>query len=73
MADFDNRRDYRGGGGGGYRGGYNKRKRGREDEDFESARYGGRPRHSEPPPGTRIRRGLLEIGEDPLRLPDDIA
>ncbi|KAI7151741.1 hypothetical protein KC324_g15008, partial [Hortaea werneckii] len=51
MADFDNRRDYRGGGGG-YRGGYNKRKRGREDEDFESARYGGRPRHSEPPPGT---------------------
>ncbi|KAI7234649.1 hypothetical protein KC330_g4692 [Hortaea werneckii] len=72
MADFDNRRDYRGGGGG-YRGGYNKRKRGREDEDFESARYGGRPRHSEPPPGTRIRKGLLEIGEDPLRLPDDIA
>lgn len=97
MADVDNRRDYRGGGGG-HRGSYNKRKRGRgetrpllkyqvkpwtpadvqrsnvEDDDFESGRYGGgRPRHSEPPPGTRIRRGLLEIGEDPLRLPDDVA
>ncbi|KAK3614464.1 Nuclear cap-binding protein subunit 1 [Elasticomyces elasticus] len=79
MADTDTRRDYGGGGGfrqngGGGRGGYgNKRKRGREDDDFEQGRPDRRPRHSEPPPGTRLRRALLEIGDDPLRLPQEVA
>ncbi|KAK3066415.1 Nuclear cap-binding protein subunit 1, partial [Teratosphaeriaceae sp. CCFEE 6253] len=77
MADVDTRRDYGDGGsfrGGRGRGGYgNKRKRGREDDDLEQGRPDRRPRHAEAPPGTRLRRALLEIGEDPLRLPQEIA
>ncbi|KAK4548514.1 hypothetical protein LTR36_009424 [Oleoguttula mirabilis] len=68
MADVENRRDYRGGGRG-----YNnqKRKRNRDDDDADGYRNM-RPRQ-EAPPGTRIRRGLLEIAEDPLRLPHEVA
>ncbi|KAM3418039.1 hypothetical protein BST61_g6248 [Cercospora zeina] len=78
MADTDSRRDYRdgggrdrgyGGGGGGR--GYNKRKR-RDDDDYEQGFRNQRQRQ-EPPPGTRIRKGLLEIGEDLLRLPHEVA
>jgi len=98
MADVDNRRDYRGGGGYGGGRGYNKRKRNRgkpspiaplshppyltsphypeDDDDHQGGGYGGyrnpRPRQ-EAPPGTKIRRGLLEIAEDPLRLADETA
>ncbi|KAK3676437.1 Nuclear cap-binding protein subunit 1 [Recurvomyces mirabilis] len=80
MADTDSRRDYGGGGGGrggGYRndrrsGGFNKRKRGREDDDFDQGYPNHRPR-GDAPPGTRIRKGLLEIAEDPLRLPHEVA
>ncbi|KXT09480.1 hypothetical protein AC579_4440 [Pseudocercospora musae] len=73
MADVDNRRDYRGGGGGHGGGrGFNKRKRFREDDDYDQ---GGRnQRHQrEPPPGTRIRKGLLEIAEDHGRLAHEVA
>ncbi|TKA81136.1 hypothetical protein B0A55_01641 [Friedmanniomyces simplex] len=79
MADVDTRRDFGGGGGfrqngGGGRGyGGNKRKRGREDDEFEQGRPDRRPRQSEAPPGTRLRRALLEIGDDPLRLPQEVA
>ncbi|KAK0930444.1 Nuclear cap-binding protein subunit 1 [Friedmanniomyces endolithicus] len=79
MADVDTRRDYGGGGGfrqnggGGRAYGGNKRKRGREDDDIEQGRPDRRPRHSEAPPGTRLRRALLEIGDDPLRLPQEVA
>ncbi|CAK1365649.1 Nuclear cap-binding protein subunit 1 [Cercospora beticola] len=78
MADTDTRRDYRdgggrdrgyGGGGGGR--GYNKRKR-RDDDDYDQGFRNQRQRQ-EPPPGTRIRKGLLEIGEDLLRLPHEVA
>ncbi|KAF7185675.1 Nuclear cap-binding protein subunit 1 [Pseudocercospora fuligena] len=72
MADVDNRRDYRGGGGHGGGRGFNKRKRFREDDDYDQ---GGRnQRHQrEAPPGTRIRKGLLEIAEDHGRLAHEVA
>ncbi|KXL43676.1 hypothetical protein M433DRAFT_5433 [Acidomyces richmondensis BFW] len=74
MAEVDNRRDNRAGGG--YAGGrgHNKRKRGRDDDEFDTS-YGyrnQRPRQ-EAPPGTRIRRGLLEIAEDQLRAPREVV
>ncbi|KAK5109501.1 hypothetical protein LTR62_006953 [Meristemomyces frigidus] len=77
MGDFEPRRE-RQGGGGGHRndrrsGGFNKRKRGREDEDDFDQGYPNRRQQREAPPGTRIRKGLLEIAEDPLRLPQDVA
>jgi nuclear cap-binding protein subunit 1 len=46
-----------------------------EDDDFDQGGYGHRnqrPRQ-EAPPGTRIKKGLLEIAEDPLRLPNEVA
>lgn len=82
MADYD-RRDSRGYGGG-HGGGGRDRKRKRngkssladaheqrltehvDDEDFERRQ---RPR-ADIPPGTRIRRGLLEIGDD---IPPNMA
>ncbi|KAF2768705.1 hypothetical protein EJ03DRAFT_113828 [Teratosphaeria nubilosa] len=78
MADVEYRRDnrgYGGGGGGGGRG-YNKRKRNREDDDFDrEGGYGYRNQRQrqDAPPGTRIRKGLIEIAEDPLRLPVEVA
>ncbi|KAI5365253.1 Putative nuclear cap-binding protein subunit 1 [Septoria linicola] len=78
MADTDTRRDYRDGGGrdrghggGGGGGRFNKRKR-RDDDDYDQGFRNQRQRQ-EPPPGTRIRKGLLEIGEDLLRLPHEVA
>ncbi|WPH02048.1 cap binding protein [Acrodontium crateriforme] len=82
MADYYNGNDRRGG--------YNKRKRFREDDDEQDrndrgdhgdrrgdrgGRGGYRNQRQRPdvPPGTKIRRGLLEIAEDPLRLPQDVA
>ena len=45
------------------------------DEDELDARSyrNPRPRHDAGPPGTRIRRGLLELGEDVVRPPADQA
>ncbi|KAK5134803.1 hypothetical protein LTR08_006035 [Meristemomyces frigidus] len=78
MADVDsrdNRRDYRGGGGYGGRS-QNKRKRNREDDDFDNGNGNGyrnqRPRQNAAP-GTLLRRGLVELAEDPLRLPHEVA
>lgn len=51
------RRDYRGGGGG-------KRKRYREDDDYDRDGYRNQRHRPEAPPGTRIKRNLLEIAED---------
>lgn len=59
MADYDNRRDYRGGGGGGFN---RKRKRFREDDDFNHRNQ--RPRHSAPPPGSQLKKGLVRIPYD---------
>ncbi|EMC97391.1 hypothetical protein BAUCODRAFT_68442 [Baudoinia panamericana UAMH 10762] len=71
MAEVDHRRQS---GGHRHSGNFNhKRKRGREDDDFEHGHPRHRQRHQEPPPGTRIRRSLLEIAEDPLRLPHEVA
>ncbi|SMR56682.1 unnamed protein product [Zymoseptoria tritici ST99CH_3D1] len=71
MADTDYRRDDRGRGGQGGGGRFNKRKR-RDDDDFDQSFRNQRPRQ-EPPPGTRIRRGLLELAEDAGRLPHEVA
>ncbi|KAK3715443.1 Nuclear cap-binding protein subunit 1 [Vermiconidia calcicola] len=76
MADVDDRRDnYRRGGGRGGGRGYNKRKRFQEDDDFDQQSYRNqRPRREfQAPAGTQIRRGLVEIGEDALRLPHEVA
>ncbi|KAK5166211.1 Nuclear cap-binding protein subunit 1 [Saxophila tyrrhenica] len=75
MADFERERDnYRPGGGrGGGRGYNNKRKRFREDDDFEQQPYRNQRQRHEAPPGTRLRRGLLDIGEDSLRMPHESA
>jgi hypothetical protein len=43
-----------------------------EDDDYDQGFRNQRPRQ-EPPPGTRIRRGLLEIAEDAGRLPHKVA
>ncbi|KAF2715962.1 hypothetical protein K431DRAFT_308173 [Polychaeton citri CBS 116435] len=67
MADTDTRRDYRGGPGRGF-----KRKRFGEDDDLVQGHRQQRQRQ-DVPPGTRLRRGLLEIAEDPLRLAKDVA
>ncbi|CAK4033002.1 cap binding [Lecanosticta acicola] len=70
MADYDRRPDYRHGGGR-YSGG-GKRKRGREDDDFDQGLRNQRHR-PDPPPGTRIRRDLLAIAEDHGKLPHRVA
>jgi nuclear cap-binding protein subunit 1 len=44
-----------------------------EDDDYDQQPYRNQRRQHEAPPGTRIRRGLLEIGEDSLRLPHEVA
>ncbi|KAK4501670.1 hypothetical protein PRZ48_007479 [Zasmidium cellare] len=67
MGDTDR---YRGGGHRGYNN--NKRKRFREDDDYDQGFRNQRQRQ-EPPPGTRIRRGLIEIAEDHGRLPHEVA
>ena len=43
-----------------------------DDDDFDQRERNQRQRQ-EPPPGTRIRRGLLEIAEDHGRLPHEVA
>ncbi|KAF2861899.1 hypothetical protein K470DRAFT_244427 [Piedraia hortae CBS 480.64] len=62
MADTE-RRDYRGGR-------FNRKKRGREEDNEDS--YGRRPQRprQEAPPGTRLRRGLLDVAED-IREPEE--
>ncbi|QIW98596.1 hypothetical protein AMS68_004114 [Peltaster fructicola] len=62
MADTDNRRDHRGHGGGHPGGRDRKRKRHGDEDDFDNGRR--QRARVDIPPGTRIRRGLLEIGED---------
>lgn len=43
-----------------------------DDDDFDQRDRNQRQRQ-EPPPGTRIRRGLLELAEDHGRLPHEVA
>ncbi|OQO04634.1 hypothetical protein B0A48_09556 [Cryoendolithus antarcticus] len=64
MADVDRRRDDRNGGAG-FRGGRNdRRKRGREDDEYEHGNFRNQRARQEVPPGTRIRRVLVEAAED---------
>ncbi|EME43505.1 hypothetical protein DOTSEDRAFT_174369 [Dothistroma septosporum NZE10] len=74
MGDTDYRRDHRSGGRGrgGFHGGGGNRKRGREDDEYDQG-YRNQRQRQEPPPGTRIRRGLCEIAEDHGRLPHEVA
>lgn len=44
-----------------------------EDDDRDHPSRNQRPRYSAPPPGTQLRKGLLEIGEDTLRMPHEVA
>jgi len=44
-----------------------------EDDDVEQQPYRNQRQRHEAPPGTRIRRGLVEIGEDALRMPHEVA
>lgn len=44
-----------------------------EDDDYDQQSFRNQRQRQEAPPGTRLRRLLLDIAEDPLRLPHEAA
>ena len=65
MADGQTRGDYYRGSAGGNAGGYSRKRRFREDDDYDRPRY--RQREYKEPLSHRVRRQITTIAENPLR------